>query len=309
MKIEKPLVSYCIFAYNQQEFIRDAIKGALSQTYSPLEIIISDDCSNDATFSIIQETIRNYEGPHKIIINQNENNLGIGGHVSRICYTIAKGEYIILLGGDDIPMKVHASEAVKQMEIHKNVNMIDFSGDIINKEGHIIRNIDYKFNYKKYTLTDYILMRKIQSFAPGRILRQQLIQAFDPICNSCPTEDTVFVLRSLLAGGLIRTNTPVVHYRVHDLNTSNTKGLKKISHIAIIAQYFKDLIKAYDEKKISDDIFEVMINRINYELKLRKLKYSVNDSVYSRIYRKIALKSLEHFYYFKNNRKIRRIDL
>ena len=52
-----------------------------------------------------------------------------------------------------------------------------------------------------------------------------------------------------------------------------------------------------------------MINRINYELKLRKLKYSVNNNVYSRIYRRIALKSLKHFYYFKNNRKIRKIDL
>ena len=300
MKYEKPLVSYCIFAYNQEKFIKNAIEGALSQTYSPLEIIISDDCSNDSTFSIIQETIQKYKGPHKIIINQNDKNIGIGGHISKICYTIAQGEYIILLGGDDISMKEHVSEAVKQMEIHKNVNMIDLSGKIINKEGNIIRKIDLKFNYKKYTLNDYILMKKIQSFAPGRILRRQLIQAFDPISNNCPTEDTVFVLRSLLTGGLIRVNLPVIHYRIHDSNTSNMKGLQKLSNQAIIAQYFKDLIKIYDAGKISDYIFEAMINRINYEIKLRKLKYSANNNIYSKIYRKAAIHFLRYLYFINH---------
>ena len=50
--MEKKLVSYCLFAFNQEKYINEAIKGALNQTYSPLEIIISDDCSTDLTFQI-----------------------------------------------------------------------------------------------------------------------------------------------------------------------------------------------------------------------------------------------------------------
>jgi cellulose synthase/poly-beta-1,6-N-acetylglucosamine synthase-like glycosyltransferase len=45
----RPLISFCLLTYNQAPFIREAIEAALAQTYSPLEIIISDDFSNDNT--------------------------------------------------------------------------------------------------------------------------------------------------------------------------------------------------------------------------------------------------------------------
>jgi len=48
----KPLITFALFAYNQERFIREAVQGAFSQTYSPLEIIMSDDCSKDRTFDI-----------------------------------------------------------------------------------------------------------------------------------------------------------------------------------------------------------------------------------------------------------------
>ena len=53
MNNERPLVSFCIVTYNQEKYIRAAIEGALKQTYSPMEIIISDDCSTDGTYKEI----------------------------------------------------------------------------------------------------------------------------------------------------------------------------------------------------------------------------------------------------------------
>ncbi|MCK5536618.1 MAG: glycosyltransferase, partial [Bacteroidales bacterium] len=62
---KKPLISFTLFAYNQEKYIQEAVEGALSQTYSPLEIVISDDCSTDRTFEIIKELTEDYSGPHK----------------------------------------------------------------------------------------------------------------------------------------------------------------------------------------------------------------------------------------------------
>jgi len=75
----EPLVTFALFAYNQGKYIRQAVEGALAQTYENLEIIISDDASPDKTFEIMQELVRDYSGPHKIILNRNERNLGIVG--------------------------------------------------------------------------------------------------------------------------------------------------------------------------------------------------------------------------------------
>jgi len=43
---EKSLITLALVAYNQERFISEALEGAFAQTYSPLEIILSDDCSH-----------------------------------------------------------------------------------------------------------------------------------------------------------------------------------------------------------------------------------------------------------------------
>ncbi len=53
--MSKPLVTFMLRTYNHERFIREAVRSALTQTYSPLQVVISDDCSQDRTFEIIQE--------------------------------------------------------------------------------------------------------------------------------------------------------------------------------------------------------------------------------------------------------------
>jgi len=81
---DRPLVTFALFAYNQERFIREAVEGALTQDDSPLEIILSDDCSNDSTFQIIQDVAETYSGTHRVLVNRNAGNLGIGGHVRNL---------------------------------------------------------------------------------------------------------------------------------------------------------------------------------------------------------------------------------
>ena len=51
---QHPLVSICIPTYNGEAFIMEAIASGLTQTYGSIEIIISDDNSEDNTLSIVQ---------------------------------------------------------------------------------------------------------------------------------------------------------------------------------------------------------------------------------------------------------------
>src|SRR3954468_7416981 len=90
-----PLVSVVIPANNAAATIRRAIDSALAQTYRPIEVIVIDDCSQDATSEITStyaaERIRLLRLPY---------NHGVGA-VLNPGIEIAHGEYIAFLDADD----------------------------------------------------------------------------------------------------------------------------------------------------------------------------------------------------------------
>ena len=65
-----------------------------------LDIIISDDSSEDRTFSVIREMVGGYCGPHGVRIGQTAHNLGID-HFERL-QLVAKSELLITAHGDDV---------------------------------------------------------------------------------------------------------------------------------------------------------------------------------------------------------------
>lgn len=100
----RPLVTFALFAYNQEKYIREAVEAAFAQDYSPLEIIISDDRSTDGTFGIISDLASDYRGPHRVVARQSAENRGSLLHVAEVA-GLAKGELLVLAAGDDISKK------------------------------------------------------------------------------------------------------------------------------------------------------------------------------------------------------------
>lgn len=98
---DRPLVTFALFAYNQEKYIREAVEGAFSQTYSPLEIILSDDCSSDQTFKIMEEMARDYQGPHLVKCRKSPKNEGILKHVMSVMAEI-NGLFVVVAAGDDV---------------------------------------------------------------------------------------------------------------------------------------------------------------------------------------------------------------
>ncbi len=108
---DRPLVTFAIVAYNQEQYIAQTIASAFAQTYSPLEIIISDDVSPDGTWAIIQQEAARYSGPHQVRIRQGPRNVGLFRHVQNIAEE-SHGELFVISAGDDISLPQRTSEMV-----------------------------------------------------------------------------------------------------------------------------------------------------------------------------------------------------
>jgi len=94
-----PAVSVCIITYNQAAFIRQAVESALDQETSfSYEIVVSDDCSTDATPGILAGLVREH-GP-KLRVLLRPANLGINRNLAETIQA-CRGRYIALLEGDD----------------------------------------------------------------------------------------------------------------------------------------------------------------------------------------------------------------
>lgn len=115
--MKNPLVSIGIVAYNQEEYIAEAIQSAVDQEYRPLEIIVADDFSSDRTPEIIREFFEKY--PDLIIPAMGQENLGVTGNSNR-ALALCHGKYINMLGGDDVLLPDKIARQVEWMEGNEN---------------------------------------------------------------------------------------------------------------------------------------------------------------------------------------------
>lgn len=89
-------VSVLIPAYNVEKYISQCLESVCNQTYPDIEIIVIDDGSNDATFSIISK----YAKDDPRIAALSRENKGVA-HSRNELLDHAKGEYVLFVDSDD----------------------------------------------------------------------------------------------------------------------------------------------------------------------------------------------------------------
>lgn len=241
--MDRPLITFMLYAYKQERFIREAVYGAFSQTYSPLEIILSDDCSLDSTFEIMKEMAEAYKGPHQIILNRNEKNLGLVPHFNRLM-ECARGEIVVVAGGDDISLPERTEKSWKILSEHPDAALVSFSYSVIDTEGKQIGLEPPGTTIpilKRVTLDDYLFKRSGRHSGASRAFRKTLLDRFGPLNSRCPTEDTPIFFRGLMLGNAYLSSDCGIYYRVHGENISGSNRIHLLSYQQIFRQYMEDI--------------------------------------------------------------------
>ena len=110
-----PLVSIIIPCYNIREFVAESIESALSQTYSPKEVIVVDDGSTDGSWDVIRAfgpRIHCQSGPNRGACSAR--NAGL---------KMARGGYVQFHDADDI-LHIDKLEHSVSLALEKRVDVV-----------------------------------------------------------------------------------------------------------------------------------------------------------------------------------------
>lgn len=272
----RPLISFTLFAYNQERYISEAVAGAFSQNYEPMELILSDDCSTDRTFEIMQEMAKTYKGPHEVRLRRNEINLGVAGHVNAV-FAVARGDILLLAAGDDVSLPNRTKVSVDLLNNNTEASAVLLSAHVIDESGKKIgqRLVGHRDgNKKSQSLQDLIKLRYV-TFGATRAIRSEVFKQFGPLNNECPTEDTPLLLRSLIYGKNIISQRKLILYRKHQENLSSTASLSRMNTTAIYTQYRHDI--AFSEKSflISGTVAKKLRKWLDLDQRMRQIRLQI----------------------------------
>lgn len=317
---ERPLVTFALFAYNQERFIREAVEGALAQTYSPLQVIMSDDYSSDRTFKIIQEMVANYSGPHEILLNRNERNFGIGGHVNRVM-ELANGEFIVVAAGDDISLPERTFQIYQYWESLGRKECSIYSAYYeMGSAGRL------NLKNRQHPLPNYVgdITRMLEQECPGvhgatHGWHRALFSKFGPLPNEVITEDRTIAARAILCDGIYYMQEPLILYRRLEESLGRTMMQNRDYYLRLHTAIWKSMEN--DCRKVGwgkHKLYQLQTRFItNYELtwkmkneKLRSIPYFFISLITGKMRLVTGFELLQtHFPYFlryiyKNLKKI-----
>lgn len=224
----KPLVTFIVLTYNQEKFVRDAVRSVMSQNYSPLEIIISDDCSADKTFEIVEAEVAVYSGPHKIILNRNKKNIGIASNLNRV-WELSSGSIFIAGAGDDINLPDRTKILVERLiGAEPSVDLAVSYFSEIDEFGKETGFVDKEVAFTPDTTKDVL---KWRCGATGACVgyNRRLYEKYGPLDSRVHAEDWVISYWAWLERGIAVIEEPLVLRRTHDNSmTGKQRTLKKI---------------------------------------------------------------------------------
>jgi glycosyltransferase involved in cell wall biosynthesis len=207
-------VSVVIPVFNGAGYLAEAIRSALSQSERPVECIVVDDGSTDAT----PETVREF-GRDVTYIRQEHAGVSVARNRGT---AVARGNLIAFLDHDDtwLPCKLE-----RQLELLSNsdARMALCAMTVINTRGEVLGTKQLK---AREDLLKGMLMfdgtETVSCSSTGVAKRDALLACggFDTALST--SADWDLLLRMLLAGPVAYVDEPLVLYRVHADNMSRS---------------------------------------------------------------------------------------
>lgn len=238
-------ITFAIPFYSTPEFLDDAVRSVLAQTYEDWTLIVVDDRSPHPA---IPEQLQAY-GDKRIQYHLNEKNLGQGGNWNE-CLKLAETELVTLLHADDMLHPNYAQAMVDAAQKIPDASAFFCNADIVDGDGKKV--FSFADFYKKFLIpsgtSSYVvegeeglsaLIRGNFIMCPTLCYRKNLLGEvrFSPEWKCAP--DLEFMSRHLIAGGKV-VGLPITAFSYRRHEESGTAIFRKNM------QQFLEEIRLYD---------------------------------------------------------------
>lgn len=216
--MSNPKITVSLSAYNNQKFIEKTIQSILRQSFTDFEFIIVNDGSKDNTLSIIEK----YAKQDFRIRLINRENKGIGASKNEIL-TLAQGEYIANIDGDDIALPDRLRIQSEYLDQHPELVCVGFDTELIDEKGRFITTIIHKHGSD---LRQGILEGHGEISNPASMIRTSALKQVGGNSEKykCGGDLDVWLKLDEI-GGLDNIPIPLTQYRIHSQSISQQFGI------------------------------------------------------------------------------------
>jgi alpha-1,3-rhamnosyltransferase len=235
-KTDMPLITIVIPSFNHEKYIEESVKSVCSQLYSPLQVIVIDDGSNDGSPKILTKLKAIYN--FTLILQKN---MGLAVTLNT-ALAMAEGKYFCMMGSDDIMLPNKTATQLDYLICNNDVAVCGGNVEYIDEEGIRLPRHEKKLAERKLNFDDLFTNIKPGIVAPTSMFVTSILRDLNGFDTSSRLEDFPLWLKMTHAGYKMGAVSDVVlQYRKHQSNTSK--------NVRLMTESVLDAYKPYSDKE------------------------------------------------------------
>jgi hypothetical protein len=196
-------VSFICPIRNKASHVERCVRSILAQTYSPMEIVLSDQQSDDGSLEIVRRLIDEYDGPNTIKLLSCDaagykGMIGLNQHLNFIDTQIT-GDIVIMCSADDWNHPDRALHTVRAFEEH-NPSYVNTGVLYTDVAGCELATTDFPGRRDRWLEPAETISRQIGSNGSSAWARD-LWQKYGPL-EGCEQQDMILPMMALFERGI-----------------------------------------------------------------------------------------------------------
>lgn len=270
--------SICIPAY-KSKYLKDCIQSILDQRLPDFELIVLNDCSPEPIEDIVSRfndtRIRYFKN------KKNSGGLNLVNNWNK-CLSLAQGEYIVIMGDDDLLEPNYLEEFSNLMQSYPHLEVYHCRSRIINDDGETIMLTPSCPSYESVYDSIWHRLQQLRSnYISDYMYRTFSLKErggfyFLPLAWG---SDDITAFIASADKGIAHSNKPVFNYRSNRLSiTSTGNDLEKMNANLGYASWLTDFLSKKPIDTEDETVYKHLLANQNRYMQQRKV-YTMTKSM------------------------------